>query len=143
MNNEEQNKYFISHNIELFTAIEFCSGLFSYMAKINIRKFNIDELKKFIKMKLNEENFKLIFIDINPETVIEEGISDFEIIGCIGRLLNKSEAEIHFRSDTQMELIKEIPILYSDYIREFAEEFKETMKNSTNKKVLKMDNNII
>lgn len=127
MDNTKLDNSFNICNIPSITAIDFCHGLFTYMFKNNIRKFNIDELKKFIQMKFNNDNFKLIFIDINPETVIEEGILYFENIGLVNRILNKNEIEINIDKDTQAKIIKDIPALYSDYLKEIAYNYKYIM----------------
>lgn len=114
-----------------FTELEFCSGLFGYMKQNGIREFNINMLESFIQLKLEEESMRFIFADIDKRTVIQEGISHFEIVGGIVRNIYSStpKAKLTFSKDTAQKLVNGIPIQYSGYIQQFALEFPTFLEN--------------
>lgn len=111
--------------IDYLTTIEFCNGLFGYMKKIGIDEFNMDKLEYFINLKSEKEIFYPLFTEINKKTVIETGVSIFEIIGVVDRniLSPIPKVKLNFSEDITQTLIDSIPIQYRILIEQLVLEF--------------------
>ena len=108
------------------TEEEFCINLFGYMKLNGMYEFDVDSLESFIQEKMEDEKFRLVFSDIHFRTVIQEGISNFEIIGAVCRDLSSfgtSKVRIRFLREEALEIVQKSVPVYQKYINELAQEY--------------------
>lgn len=117
-------------SVEVFSALEFLSTLFSILKTKNVNVISSEKLMSSIGK--HRDDFLGLFIDMdvnnNCGTVyshdLEEGISMLQILGAISKSNPKYERIIlKMHKDSANEIIKKCPQKYLDEIQDFSEVF--------------------
>lgn len=112
------------------THIDFCGCLFGYLVDKNIRIFNSNRLETHLKNSINfDEYLFTLFIDIDTDTVIQEGINFYQTIGWLCMDLTSSNVTITMNKAISSKLIEDVPLQYKESIELLANSFqKEKVK---------------
>jgi|GEM_PF-3470515 len=112
------------------THIDFCGCLFGYLVNKNIRIFNSNRLETHLKNSINfDEYLFTLFIDIDIDTVIQEGINFYQTIDGVCMDLTSSNVIITLNKDDSSKLIEDVPLQYREGIELLANSFqKEKVK---------------
>lgn len=107
------------------THIDFCSCLFGYLVNNNVRKFNSNKLESHIKDSINsDEDLFTLFIDIDTDIVIQEGINFFQVIGGVCMDLTSSNVFLTLTKEDSNKLIEYVPSQYRESIQLLANSFR-------------------
>lgn len=82
--------------------LDFCSCLLGYLKLNNCIEFDIYALASFVWEKFQEdEEMRILFANIDSSLVIDEGISDLEIHGCIKRNIFSTHPRVRILLDRE------------------------------------------